>query len=114
VATQAERPAPADDELETLDDGDLDDLEMLDANDDEDSIELMDGVETPPAELRGDALDLDTDPGHPADPVPIETATPPTPEDPGEGQEPDARDAYLGDASTDLSGSPNDPETGSK
>jgi molecular chaperone DnaK (HSP70) len=128
VAAQARGEAPAatppapqaapqaridEDELETLDDADLDDLEVLDEGGDEESIELVDGVQTPPAELRGNALDLDTDSGDPGDPVPIDTETPSTPDAEADAGETDARDAYLGQASGDLSGS-DDPESGSK
>ncbi len=108
VSVQADQPdtppPPAEDELETLDDADLDDLEELDPDLEEDSLELTDGVQTPPAQMRGDALEVDADSGNPADPVPVETDTPPTPAAGGDGKDVDARDAYLGDGGTDLAG----------
>jgi len=64
----AERPAPppAGPSAE-----ELDAVETLETDDDE--LELMEGVETPPAEIRSDALDLEsTSPGAPDDPVPLE------------------------------------------
>jgi len=64
-----ERPAPP---AGGPSEEELDALETLET-DDGDELELMDGVETPVAEMRGDALDLEsTSPGAPDDPVPLE------------------------------------------
>ena len=67
----------------------------------DDDLELVDGVTTPPPQMRGEALDLDEREGAPDDPVPLE-----------EGHESLAscsidgageRDSYLGEAGADLS-----------
>lgn len=85
---------------------DLDILQNLDEGDDagSDELELMEGVETPPAELRGAALDLEEPEGSPDDPVPLDAH--------GGVDEANvkARDAYLGDAGGDLSSYRDDEE----
>ncbi len=106
------RPAagPAAPRLESLDEmveiDDLDILQNLDEGDDagSDELELMEGVETPPAELRGAALDLEEPEGSPDDPVPLDAH--------GGVDEANvkARDAYLGDAGGDLSSYRDDEE----
>jgi molecular chaperone DnaK len=82
-------------------DGDeLDELET----DDDDALELMEGVETPPAELRGSALDMEEPEGAPDDPVPLETpaASAAAAGAVATADDDAARDAYLGDAGEDL------------
>jgi molecular chaperone DnaK len=109
---------PAADEDLLPDDGD-EDLEELD---DGDAIELMGGVETPPAELRGNALDLDEPEGAPDDPVPLETPAASAgaagaAQDGAAGAAQDgaaARDAYLGDAGSELAAYVDNDEPESK
>jgi molecular chaperone DnaK len=114
VAQAAATPvAPANDEIVTLDDPE-DDL----AGDDE--LELVEGVETPPAEMHKQALDVE-DHGAPEDPVPLEgrpardaepsapTATASEPAESLAGD--DVTEEYLGEAGTDLSKYFDDSET---
>jgi len=74
-------------------------VETLAAGDDD--LELVDGVTTPPPQMRGQALDLDEPGGAPDDPVPLEAGheslAPATADDAGQ------RASYLGEAGTNLS-----------
>jgi molecular chaperone DnaK len=85
----ASAPPAAADELETLGD------------DETDALEIVAGVETPPAELRGEGVDLGEEAGSPDEPVPLapDHESVPTPQ--SEGDEGD--ESYLGEADTDLS-----------
>jgi molecular chaperone DnaK (HSP70) len=102
----------ADDQL-LPDDGD-EGLEELELDDGDDAIELMDGVETPPAELRGNSLDLDEPEGAPDDPVPLETPAASAGAAGAAEGDAAARDTYLGDAGEDLTAHLDDNEPESK